>query len=359
MKRRRSWRSSATATRTRTTRRVYKLYQWLATSEAAAELVSGATTGMPPGMVVSENGRVEFSKDGGRLYFGYAPPPPAEPAEDAAEPVKVDIWNYKDPYLQPMQKVRAEEDKKRSYRAVVHLKDKRLVPLASEDMPDVTVVEESPVALGASDLPYRQLVSWDAGHNDYYAVTLQDGARKKLLEKSRFGASLSPGGTYLLNFNADDSQWYSVRVSDGVKTNLTGKLGVRFDDESNDTPEPARAYGSAGWTSGDRSVLLYDKFDIWEIRPDGTDARLVTGGFGRKNGIVFRYVRLDPEEKTLPTDKPFLVSALNDLTKATGFYRVTPAAAPPAPAAKPVKGKPALRRARRRCRPGTASRRSS
>jgi len=322
---------------------IYKLYQWPATTEAAVELVSGATKGVPAGMTVSENGRVEFSKDGARLYFGYAPPAAAEPAEDAADPVKVDIWNYKDPFLQPMQKVRADEEKKRNFRAVVYLTDKRLVPLASEDMPDVTVVEESPVALGASDLPYRQLVSWDAGHSDYYAVTLQDGARKKLLEKARFGASLSPGGGYVLNFNADDSQWYTVRVSDGVKTNLTGKLGVRFDDESNDTPEPARSYGSAGWTSGDRSVLVYDKFDIWEIRPDGTDARLVTGGFGRKNGIVLRYVRLDPEEKTLPTDKPFLVQALNDLTKATGFYRVTPAAAPPATAtkpAKPLKGKP-------------------
>ena len=194
-------------------------------------------------------------------------------------------------------------------------------------MPEVTVNDNAAVALGSSDLPYRQLVSWDAGHNDYYAVNLQDGSRKKLLEKSRFAATLSPGGTYLLSFNADDSQWYSVRVSDGVKTNLTAKLGVRFDDESNDTPEPARSYGSAGWTSGDRSVLLYDKYDIWEVRPDGTDARLVTGGAGRKAQIVFRYVRTDPEERTIPTDKPFLVSAVNDVTKATGYYRVTPAAA--------------------------------
>ena len=122
-------------------------------------------------MVVSENGRVEFSKDGARLFFGYAKPPAAEPAEDATEPVKVDIWNYKDPLLQPMQKVRAEEEKKRNYRAVVHLKDRRLVPLASEDMPDVTRQWTSRRSRSASsDVPYRQLVSWDAGHNDYYAV---------------------------------------------------------------------------------------------------------------------------------------------------------------------------------------------
>ncbi len=322
---------------------IFTLYHWPVTSEAAAELVSGATKGMPQGMAVSEHGKVEFSKDGARLFLGYAKPPAAEPAEDAAEPIKVDIWNYKDPLLQPMQKARAEDEKKRSYRAVVHLKDKRLVALASEDMPDLTLIEQGNVALGSSDVPYRQLMSWDTEYNDFYAVNLQDGARKKLVEKARFGATLSPGGAYLLTFDADDSQWYSVRVSDGIRTNLTGKLGVRFDDESSDTPEPARAYGSAGWTSADRSVLLYDKYDIWEVRPDGTDARLVTGGAGRKNTLVFRYVRIDPEEKALPLDKPFLMSALDDVTKATGYWRVTPSAATPPPAAKqparPAKGK--------------------
>ena len=320
---------------------IYKLYHWTPAVEVGSEIASGAARGMPAGMVVSENGRPEFSKDGTRLFFGYAKPPAAEPAEDATEPVKVDIWSWTDPLLQPMQKVQADAEKKRNYRAVVQLKDKSLVPLASEDMPDLTVNDNTAVALGASDVAYRQLVSWDAEHNDYYAVNLLDGSRKKLLEKSRFAATLSPGGTYLLSFNADDSQWYSIRVSDGVKTNLTAKLGVRFDDESSDTPEPARAYGSAGWTSGDRSVLLNDKYDVWEVRPDGTDARLVTGGAGRKAQIVFRYVRTDPEERTIPTDKPFLLSAVNDVTKATGYYRVTPSAAAPAPAAKPAKGKAA------------------
>ena len=318
---------------------IFKLYHWTPAAEVGAEIASGATMGMPAGMVVGENGRPEFSKDGARLFFGYAKPPAPEPAEDAAEPVKIDLWSWTDPLLQPMQKVQADADKRRTYRAVVHLKDRRLVPLASEDMPDLTLNDNTSVALGASDVPYRQLVSWDAGHNDYYAVNLQDGSRKRLLEKSRFAATLSPGGSYLLTFDADDSHWYSVRVSDGVRTNLTAKLGVRFEDESSDTPEPARAYGSAGWTSGDRSVLLYDKYDIWEVRPDGTDARLVTGGAGRKAQVVFRYVRADPEERTFPSDKPFFLSAVNDVTKATGYYRVTPTAAAPAPAARTARGR--------------------
>ncbi len=241
-----------------------------------------------------------------------------------------------------MQKVRADEEKKRSYRAVVHVKEKRFVQLASEDMPELTVIDDPNIALGLSDVPYQQAISWDSDYNDAYAVNLQDGSRKKLIEKSRFSASLSPGGTYALTFDADESQWYTVRVSDGVRTNLTKTLGVRFDDETTDTPEPPRAYGTAGWTSFDRSVLVYDQYDVWEVRPDGTGARCLTNGMGRKSGLELRYVRLNPEEETIPIEKPILVFATNEETKATGYYRVTPTLAPAASAPRAAaKGKAA------------------
>jgi len=105
-----------------------------------------------------------------------------------------------------------------------------------------------------------------------------------------------------------------------VKTNLTASSACGFDDESSDTPEPARAYGSAGWTSGDRSVLLYDKYDIWEARPDGTDARMVTGGAGRKapNRVPLRADRSRRADDS--RRQPLLLSAVNDVTKATGYY---------------------------------------
>src|SRR5690606_13045330 len=61
---------------------------------------------------------------------------------------------------------------------------------------------------------------------------------------------------------------------------------------------------------------------IWEVRPDGTNVRAVTGGEGRKQEIVFRYRNLDPEERTIPTSGAVLLSATNDRTQAQGFYRL-------------------------------------
>ena len=103
-----------------------------------------------------------------------------------------------------MQKVRAEQEKKRTYRAVFHLADKRFAQLATRDMPDVRTSESSTFALGVSNVPYRQLVSWDGNYDDYYLVKLADGSRQRILEKEHFGATVSPGGNYILYFDEDD-----------------------------------------------------------------------------------------------------------------------------------------------------------
>ena len=94
--------------------------------------------------------------------------------------------------------------------------------------------------------------------------------------------TLSPGGRFLLYFDESQNDWFSYRIADGVRVNLTEKLALNFWREDHDTPNLPPAYGTAGWTADDRSVLLYDKYDIWEVRPDGSNARMVTSGEGRK-----------------------------------------------------------------------------
>ena len=301
-----------------------KLYYWAAPTAAASELAPAGFKNFPTGMAVSENGKLSFSKDGGRLFFGIAPAPKQEP-KDAPEPVKVDIWSWKDAFLQPMQKAQADEDKKRSLMCVVHFgpKEKKFVQLASDDLPEITLSDDAKLAVGSSDIPYRQLVSWDQGYDDFYLVSLADGSRKKVLEKSPRGIAISPGGKYLLYFQDGDRNYYAYRVADGKTFNLTSKLGVSLVDETWDTPNDPSPYGTGGWTDGDASVLIYDRYDIWEIAPDGSKARMITNGAGRAEKLVFRYINLDPDQKTVPAKQPIVLTATNDTTKASGAYRVT------------------------------------
>lgn len=300
-----------------------KLYYWTTAAGAAVELAPALAKGFPAGMAVSENGRPRFSKDGGCLFFGIAAAPKPEP-KDAPEPVKVDIWSWKDPYLQPMQKAQAEEDKKKTLLCVVHFlpKEKKFVQLAAPDMPEIELSEDARLALGKSDLAYRRLVSWDRAYEDDYLVSLADGSKKKILEKNPYGAMISTGGKYLLYFLDEDRSFYAYRVADGKTFNLTAGLGVSFVDEEWDTPDNPRFYGPAGWTDGDAAVLLYDRYDIWEISPDGARRRMITNGLGRREKLVFRYARLDPEKPAIPARGPLVLLTTNEKTLATGAYRV-------------------------------------
>ena len=191
-------------------------------------------------------------------------------------------------------------------------------------MPTVNPGEDPSRTLATDDLPYRHEVSWDSSYGDSYLVDLKTGQRKKIAEHFRSGSpqSLSPGGRYVLYFDEGQNDWFTYRVADGTRVNLTEKLGPNFWREDHDSPSLPPAYGTAGWTADDRSILLYDKYDIWEVRPDGSGARMVTSGDGRRQQIVFRYRSLDAEQRTIPADRPLLLSANEDKSEDSGFYRV-------------------------------------
>jgi dipeptidyl aminopeptidase/acylaminoacyl peptidase len=292
--------------------------------ETAVEIASPASPGFKPGWVISERGAISFSLDGGEVFFGAAPAQDPEKDEDEAssdDKVVADLWHWRDDYIQPMQKVRAEMERNRSYRAVVDLSTKKFVQLADETMPGLTPSNDGRLALGTDDRPYRIMVGYgdDANSSDVYLVNTSDGSRKLLRKKQRSQMTLSPGGRFALFYDGKD--WNTISVSDGKLTNLTSKLGVSFAVEDHDSPSTPPSYGTAGWTADDKYVLINDRFDIWRIAPDGSDAKALTDGAGRRDKTQFRYVRLDPQEKFIDPSKPLLLRAENESTRDSGFYR--------------------------------------
>ncbi len=294
-----------------------------ATNIAATEVVSTSSPGFRKDYVVSDKASLAFSLDGSRLFLGAAPPPEPEknPDQDipADEKVLVDLWHWRDDYVQPIQKVRAEQERTRSFRAVYIVTDKKFVQLADESMESVAPSTNGRYAIGADNRAYRVMSDYDPGLADYYLVNTDDGTRKRIGEKQRFGASLSPAAKYSLFFDGKD--WSAYSIADGRTVNLTKNLKVSFFDEEHDTPSVPGSYGIAGWTKDDREVLIYDRYDVWQVSPDGTNAKNLTDGVGRRDKVVLRYVRLDPKERSIDPAKPLLLHAENDLTRDSGFYR--------------------------------------
>ncbi|MEC9241998.1 MAG: hypothetical protein VYA48_05015, partial [Gemmatimonadota bacterium] len=299
---------------------------YVATDGEATRHASLGTAGLPSGWTPSDNGSISFSESGQRVFFGttYAPEPEPEDETPEDERVVVDIWNWKDPFLQPMQLLQQSQEEDRTYQAVLDLKSGRVIQLATESMPSVTVAGrgDGTVALGSSNLAYRQLVSWDGRYSDLYLVDVEDGATRQIAEMERGSASLSPGGKYVTWWDGFEMAWFAVDVESGEKRNITENLGVPVHDLYSDRPDALSSYGSAGWISGDEAFIVYDRFDAWALDPTGrATPRNLTEGVGRKSDVRFRVIDVDPDDPYVPSDSEVYLTSFHLYTKASGIYR--------------------------------------
>ncbi len=307
----------------------FNLYGWeVGEPEAVLWVSHKSTAGIPEGMAVSDKSDLSFSNDGKVVMFGIKEIPESKEKEEGGEEgtenkeeekAKFDLWHWNDPYPQPQQIKMADEVRNNTWESVYHVDKKVFVKLADEEIPDVSLSYDGKVAWAQTILPYTKLISWDGWYNDVYLIDPQNGD-KTLVKKKLYGyASLSPNGKYIYWF--EDGNWYVCDTAKKSAKNITKDLKVKFEIEDWDTPSPPRSYGIAGWTDNDASILVYDRYDIWAIKPDGSQARRITEGFGRDMDLSYRYVRLDPEERTVDPKKPILLRATNQETMAQGFYR--------------------------------------
>jgi dipeptidyl aminopeptidase/acylaminoacyl peptidase len=306
----------------------FKLYYWDGKASSARMAAAAATPGVPGEWRVSENRPPSFSKNGQRLFFGTAPIPEPEPDSTelppADERVAVDVWSWTDPLLQPMQLRQLDQERRRSYEAEYNVKDGTIVQLATEDMPDLLLVSDGDVdvALGRSNLAYRQEISWGESGNDLYLVNLRTGQHTQLLEHVQGQNQMSPTGKYIAWWDGEKLNWNVMDVATKTVTDVSKAIPYPLYDEEHDTPDQPNPDGSAGWTTNDAQFLIYDRHDIWAVDPTGkTEPRNITDGVGRRDNLRFRYVRLDPEETSIKPNQDLLLSTFHYRNKQEGFYR--------------------------------------
>lgn len=300
----------------------YALYHaTLGATPRAREVVGASAAGA--GRVVSSSATLRFTRNGQVLSFGVAPAPlDSVPADSLADKAVFDLWTWRDARLQPQQRVEAGQDRSRSYLSVLHLASGRSVTLEDDSVREAALSDDGLAAVATSSLPYAVASMWGEGGSDVYAIDTRTGRRTRIRERVPFDPQISPGGRYITWFDRD-RQWYAYDTRSGRTAPLAGRLsGVRFEQETWDTPEVPAPYGIAGWTEGDRSVLVYDRYDVWEIDPAGSrPARMVTDSAGRRGRIAFRLVDLDRERRAIDPARPLLLSAFSEETKAAGFWR--------------------------------------
>jgi hypothetical protein len=314
----------------------FTIYQASVKGGAAQAIVTPSQ--VPAGLRVADAGAVGFTRSGTAVTFNLAAPTIEEvPADSLVGKAVFDLWHYKDRTLQTSQRVNAARDRNPSYTAIYFPATKKLVRLADDSIPSVTVSDDGRVGVANSREPYMIEQMWGDGGTDVYIVDPTTGARRLVKERINGNAQLSPDAKFAIFYN--DRHWFAYNTATSRLVDLTSALKtVRFDNETDDHPGAPPAWGVAGWTKDDRSVLIYDRFDIWELDPTGTrPATVVTDSAGRKNNIQFRLssgggggrggrggggaaAQSDDRGVIDPRD-PLMLRAVNTETMASGFYR--------------------------------------
>lgn len=302
----------------------YSLYYWDSKNQNVQRIVDKSSKGMPTGWMVSQHFEPNFSASGKRLFFGTSPIPVKEEKDTLLEDEKtiLDVWSWTDTLLQTQQKVRLKDADKKSYLAVYHIKEKRMVQLANDSVERVRVLlkGDAPLALAACNKPYLYSMTWESPlKSDYYLVDINTGKYELLLKGLPFQPQLSPSGKYLAYYNPADSSWYTWSKKDGKTISQTKGLPANFYDEQNDIPQIPEPYGSAGWVENDKFFLVYDMFDIWALDPTGKLKPIcITNGYGRTLKNTYRIIRTNDNDY-LEYSNNELVEVFNKSTKQSGF----------------------------------------
>ncbi len=284
-----------------------------------------ATSGIPEKWYVSGDGRLQFSKNGDKLFLGIAPIPRVKDTTLVDfENAKLDIWHWQDDYLQTQQLVNLRRDLAKNYLSVVHTSAPEwVVPLADENLPDTrgTFHMDNEYILATTDVGRRIETQWQTGSfQDLYLVSTKDGSRKKVKENLRGNASLSNDGKYVLWYDRENGSWNSYNIATGKAVHLNKDLKVSFADEENDSPDTPGSYGSAGWADG--KVYLYDRYDIWSFNLDGSGSTKLTNGRDKK--VTYRYQEWKEKKNRMePTiideSQNLILTAFDNVSKKNGF----------------------------------------
>jgi dienelactone hydrolase len=302
----------------------YQLYSWLLGESSARVLIDSADSNLPLNYGISKYTDLHYSGSGERLFFGIAEI--QEEREDsllAEEKYSLDVWHWKDNYIQPQQKKELKKNREYSYRAFYDFKSERIVQLEKGEIRSSKSMykDDGEIILGLASDKYGKYLSWEgAVYSDIYLLNAQNGDSSLILKKKTGRISISPFGNYILYFENKEGDWYVYDIENKESRNLTGDIDVSFSDELNDMPQDSRAYGTAGFSEDDESVLIYDRYDIWKIDPEMKEKPInITKGNGRTNKNVFRILKLDIDEIFVNLSKTLMLSCFNDENMQAGF----------------------------------------
>ena len=249
--------------------------------------------------------------DGGRAEIG-------DPeCEDDDERAGVEIWHARDHDPVPQQRVRERQLRQANHLSAWHLDRAAFVQLGDDLTEETELGEEGRHVIGMDETPYDEHAMFRQQFFDLYDIDMETGMKTLVRERIE-SADVSPGGHYAFWFEGED--WYAHDLRTGATRNLTENVPTAFVNlDVTPTREQMPSFGVAGWLEDDAAVLLNDRWDVWEVRLDGSGGRALTRGAAEE--VRHRLEQVDPEADAIDPDQPLYFEIYGEWTKQAGFAR--------------------------------------
>ena len=302
---------------------------------------------LPSGTRVVEHRTPSWSDDGSAVFLGIqdripVDAPVAEDEEGAGEgeegegegeegdagdaaqedeeedPPGVEIWHSLDVDPVPQQRVRERQLRQVHHIGAWRLDEGRFLQLGGDHADRAQIVDGGRHVVGRDETPYDVDAMFRQQFHDLYAIDAATAQRELVRERITIDYGGSPGGRYLIWFEGND--YWSYDLGSGETNNITAGLGGTFINlDLTPTREQMPAFGVAGWMEDDEAVLVNDRWDVWEVRPDGSGGRRLTQGAEAE--VRHRVLRIDPEADAFNPGEPLYYSTYGEWTKKAGFSR--------------------------------------
>lgn len=272
----------------------------------------------------------QWSEDGKIVYLGIAD---WDKKADTVpgDPANVEVWHAKDVNVVAEQKLSLARDRDRHVVAAWHLDSGKITPLGTNVKEAIVLPRHGNIAIAVDTTPYETDGMFGRHFGDVYRVDLATGGRVSVAKRVIPPVWHSPTGHYVLTFK--DNVYTIYDLETGATRDLS-KLapGVTFTDKEDDHTPPHRpSWGIAGWTPNDKSVIVYDDTDLYELYSDGSKSRKLTNGSSEQ--VRYRYVAVENagggggrggrggggNDEAIDLSKPVYLSLYGIWTKKTGY----------------------------------------
>lgn len=197
-------------------------------------------------------------------------------------------WDTDDPWIYPRMKF-YEEMVQNKLLTAWYPKTGILREVETETLPSAAMNINHETALVFNLKQYEPLYKYEP-NADIFLKNIESG-KNTLVVKNQYTEegfiSISPNQKYIAYFKNND--WWVYHIKSGKTVNLTENIKFPFQNMEKDYAGDPYPYGHPGWFPDDEHIVLYDRFDIWLMTPDGKHKKKITSG--RKENIRYRIDR--------------------------------------------------------------------